>query len=83
MQKTSIVEMNRLSIDEFHKAPKIPLIVILDDVRSLHNVGSVFRTADAFRLEAVCLCGITAAPDDVKGPDGMVVKQCSLKVALL
>lgn len=81
MQKTSIVEMNRLSIDEFHKAPKIPLIVILDDVRSLHNVGSVFRTADAFRLEAVCLCGITAVPDDVKGPDGMVVKQCSLKAA--
>ena len=81
MKKTSIVEMNRLSIDEFHKAPKIPLIVILDDVRSLHNVGSVFRTADAFRLEAVCLCGITATPDDVTNADGKIIKQCSLKAS--
>lgn len=54
--------MQRLSVDEFHEAPKIPLIVVLDDVRSLHNVGSVFRSADAFRVEAVYLCGITATP---------------------
>lgn len=54
--------MQRLSVDEFHEAPKLPLIVVLDDVRSLHNVGSVFRSADAFRVEAVYLCGITATP---------------------
>ena len=54
--------MQRLSVDEFHVAPKLPLIVVLDDVRSLHNVGSVFRSGDAFRVEAVYLCGITATP---------------------
>ena len=54
--------MNRLSVEEFHQAEKTPLIVVLDDVRSMHNVGSVFRTADAFRLEAVYLCGITGCP---------------------
>ena len=54
--------MQRLSVDEFHEAPKLPLIVVLDDVRSLHNVGSVFRSGDAFRVEAVYLCGITASP---------------------
>ena len=54
--------MNRLSVDEFKSADKLPLIVILDDVRSMHNVGSVFRTSDAFRLEAVYLCGITSTP---------------------
>ena len=54
--------MQRLSVDEFHEAAKMPLIVVLDDVRSLHNVGSVFRSGDAFRVEAVYLCGITATP---------------------
>ena len=54
--------MQRLSVDEFHEAAKLPLIVVLDDVRSLHNVGSVFRSADAFRVEAVYLCGFTATP---------------------
>ena len=54
--------MKRLSVEEYHEAEKTPLIVILDDVRSMHNVGSVFRTADAFRLEAVYLCGITGCP---------------------
>lgn len=54
--------MQRLSVDEFHEAPKLPLIVVLDDVRSLHNVGSVFRSGDAFRVQAVYLCGITATP---------------------
>ena len=54
--------MQRLSIDEFHEAKKLPLTVVLDDVRSLYNVGSVFRSSDAFRVEAVYLCGITATP---------------------
>jgi tRNA G18 (ribose-2'-O)-methylase SpoU len=79
MQKTTILEMNRLSVEEFHHAEKMPLIVVLDDVRSLHNVGSVFRTADAFRLEAIYLCGITATPDTVTDADGSVIKDCSLK----
>ena len=52
--------MQRLSIEEFKEAEKLPLIVVLDDVRSLYNVGSVFRSCDAFRVEAVYLCGITA-----------------------
>lgn len=79
MQKTTILEMNRLTVEEFHHAEKTPLIVVLDDVRSLHNVGSVFRTADAFRLEAIYLCGITATPDTVTDADGTVIKDCSLK----
>ena len=62
MRKLRTIEMQRLSVDEFHEARKLPLIVVLDDVRSLHNVGSVFRSADAFRVEAVYLCGITATP---------------------
>ena len=62
MRKLRTIEMNRLSVDEFKAAEKLPLIVVLDDVRSLYNVGSVFRTCDAFRVEAVYLCGITATP---------------------
>ncbi len=54
--------MKRLTPEEFREAEKVPLIVVLDDVRSMHNVGSVLRTADAFRLEAVWLCGITGTP---------------------
>jgi len=54
--------MNRLTIEEFKEEKKTPLVVILDNVRSLHNVGSVFRTADAFLLEGVYLCGITSTP---------------------
>lgn len=54
--------MNRLTVEEFHDADKMPLVVVLDDVRSLHNVGSVFRTADAFRVEEIMLCGITGTP---------------------
>ena len=54
--------MQRLSVDEFKQAEKLPLVVVLDDVRSIHNVGSVFRTGDAFRIEAVYLCGITSTP---------------------
>ena len=58
--------MNRLSLEEFKEADKLPLIVVLDDLRSLHNVGSVFRSADAFRVEAVYLCGITATPPNAE-----------------
>lgn len=54
--------MQRLTVEEFREAEKLPLIVVLDDVRSMHNVGSVFRTADTFRVEAVYLCGITSTP---------------------
>ena len=66
MRKLRTIEMNRLSIEEFKEADKLPLIVVLDDVRSLYNVGSVFRTADAFRVEAVYLCGITATPPNAE-----------------
>lgn len=66
MRKLRTIEMNRLSIEEFKEAEKLPLIVVLDDVRSLYNVGSVFRTADAFRVEAVYLCGITATPPNAE-----------------
>ena len=54
--------MNRLSVEGYKESHKTPLVVVLDHVRSLYNVGSVFRTTDAFRLESVCLCGITARP---------------------
>jgi tRNA G18 (ribose-2'-O)-methylase SpoU len=62
MKKLRTIEMERLTVDEFKQADKLPLIVVLDDVRSMHNVGSVFRTGDAFRIEAVYLCGITSTP---------------------
>ncbi|WP_288148891.1 RNA methyltransferase [Bacteroides acidifaciens] len=62
MRKLKITELNRMSVEEFHHAEKLPLIVVLDQVRSLHNVGSVFRTSDAFRLDSIYLCGITATP---------------------
>lgn len=62
MRKLKVTEMNRLTVDEFKSSEKMPLIVVLDDVRSLYNVGSVFRSCDAFRVEAVWLCGITACP---------------------
>ena len=61
-KKLTVEEMHRLTVDEFKRAPKLPLVVVLDNVRSLHNVGSVFRTADAFRIEKIVLCGITACP---------------------
>lgn len=57
-----ITELNRISAEEFKKVDKLPLVVILDNVRSLHNIGSVFRTSDAFRVECIYLCGITATP---------------------
>ena len=65
-RKLKITEMNRISVEQFHDAEKLPLVVVLDGVRSLYNVGSVFRTADAFRLAGVVLCGITATPPNVE-----------------
>lgn len=67
MQKLTIQEMNRLTPEQFHAVGKIPLIVVLDNVRSQHNVGAVFRTADAFCLAGVYLCGITGTPGERPG----------------
>lgn len=61
-RKLRTIEMKRLSVEEFREAKKTPLVVVLDDVRSMYNVGSVFRTGDAFRIEALYLCGISATP---------------------
>ncbi len=66
MRKLKTIEMHRLSVDEFKAAEKLPLIVVLDNVRSLYNVGSVFRSADAFRVEAVWLCGVTGCPPNAE-----------------
>ena len=62
MRKLKNSELVRLTVDEFKQETKIPLIVILDNIRSLNNVGSVFRTSDAFLIEKIHLCGITATP---------------------
>ena len=62
MRKLKLSELNRISVEDFKHAPKTPITVVLDNIRSLHNVGSVFRTADAFRLESLYLCGITGTP---------------------
>lgn len=61
-KKKLVTEMGRIDADAFRAAGKLPLVVVLDNVRSLHNVGSVFRTGDAFRVERIMLCGITATP---------------------
>ncbi|MFM7021560.1 MAG: RNA methyltransferase [Flavobacteriales bacterium] len=62
MKKLSMDELNRMTVEEFKKAEKTPLIILLDNIRSLNNVGAIFRTADAFLLEGIYLCGITATP---------------------
>jgi 23S rRNA (guanosine2251-2'-O)-methyltransferase len=62
MRKLKLDELNRPNIAEFKKQEKLPFIIVLDNVRSLHNVGSAFRTADGFAVEAIYLCGITAQP---------------------
>lgn len=62
MRKLTTSELDRKNVDEFKQADKTPLIIVLDDIRSLHNIGSVFRTADAFLVEKIYLCGITATP---------------------
>ena len=55
-------DLNRLSTEDFKSSVKLPIVIILDDVRSAYNVGSIFRTADAFRISGICLCGISARP---------------------
>ena len=62
MRKLANAELNRISKEAFAEAKKTPLIIVLDDIRSLHNIGSVFRTSDAFLIEKIYLCGITAVP---------------------
>lgn len=62
MRKLTVEDMHRIDVATFKQAQKLPLVMVLDNVRSLHNVGSVLRTADAFRIEAVYMCGITATP---------------------
>ena len=62
MRKLENSELDRKSVDGFKQSEKTPLILVLDDIRSLHNIGSVFRTADAFLVEKIFLCGITATP---------------------
>ena len=62
MRKLKLHELGRITIDQFKEAPKTPIVVVLDNVRSLHNVGSIFRTSDAFRLQSIFLCGITSTP---------------------
>jgi len=62
MRKLKNSELDRLSVDEFKETQKTPLIIVLDNIRSLNNIGSVFRTSDAFLIEKIYLCGITARP---------------------
>ena len=64
MRKLNVSELGRIDIEQFKLSKKLPLTIILDDVRSLYNVGSVFRTSDAFRVERIILCGITATPQN-------------------
>lgn len=62
MQKLTNEQLQRIDVETFKKAPKTPIIIVLDNIRSLHNIGSVFRSSDAFRVEKIYLCGITACP---------------------
>jgi len=62
MRKLGMDELNRKSVNEFRESEKTPVVVVLDNIRSMHNVGSVFRTADAFLLQGICLCGYTPQP---------------------
>jgi tRNA G18 (ribose-2'-O)-methylase SpoU len=62
MRKLKLEELGRLSLGDYKKAEKLPVVIVLDNIRSLYNVGAIFRTADAFRVSAIFLCGITATP---------------------
>ena len=65
-QKRTTAEMGRMNVDQYREADKLPLVVVLDNVRSQHNVGAVFRTADAMRIERVVLCGICCCPPNAE-----------------
>lgn len=62
MEKKTIWDLHRPDIDSFRHSEKLPIVVVLDNIRSLNNIGSIFRTSDAFRVDHLCLCGITATP---------------------
>jgi 23S rRNA (guanosine2251-2'-O)-methyltransferase len=62
LEKLKLDQLNRVSIEEFKSQEKLPIIVVLDNVRSMHNLGSIFRTSDGFSIESIALCGITAQP---------------------
>ena len=62
MKKLNILELNRMNVADYREVDKVPFVVVLDNVRSLHNVGSVFRTSDAYRVKCIYLCGVTATP---------------------
>lgn len=62
MRKLKLDELNRVSVEEFKEQTKLPVAIVLDSVRSMHNVGSIFRTSDGFAVEQICLCGITSQP---------------------
>ena len=66
MKKLSVIELDRVSKEEFKTIDKTPLVVLLDNIRSLNNVGSVFRSSDAFKLEKIYLCGVTATPPNAE-----------------
>ena len=62
MRKLKTIELRRLSVDDFKKAEKLPVVVVVDDIRSMYNIGSIFRTSDAFRVENIYICGISGTP---------------------
>lgn len=64
MRKLTAEDLHRIDAEEFHNSSKLPVVVVLDNVRSLYNIGSVFRSSDAFRISKIILCGITATPDN-------------------
>lgn len=66
MEKKTIWDLNRISVEEFKKAEKLPLTLVIDNVRSLNNIGSIFRTCDGFGVEHIMLCGISATPPSVE-----------------
>ena len=74
LRKLKVTEMNRLTVEEFKEARKLPLVVVLDDVRSLHNIGAVFRTSDAFLVDCIYLCGITAY---AASPLLLLIRKCT------
>ena len=73
MRKLGMDELNRKSVTEFRDSQKIPVIIVMDNIRSMHNVGSVFRTADAFLMQGIYLCGYTPQPPhrDINMPAGI------------